>query len=196
MSISILVHSSDQEQTLGVTLPPLLLTVPGQALSHHPTLWASPPGQKQKKMELENFNKYSQRVQRSLVMCHTPKCLFVWLRSFQELKWFEMATKGPPPGATCAMSPHLSPSCDSLLARKEHWWMALPGMTFPKEKALSLLQKLKFFVVIPGKWSSLKSPGYTYKDIDNNHGGGFKKKINVSKLEIQECATLDITNIL
>lgn len=36
-------------------------------------------------------------------------------------------------------------------------------MTFSKDKALFLVQELKFFIVIPGKWSSLKNPGSAYR---------------------------------
>lgn len=92
--------------------------------------------------------------------------------------WFEVATKGAALGATCVghLISALPVPGPLGLARKEHWWLALSGMTFPKEKALSLLQKFKFFVVIPGKWSSLKSPGHAYKDIKTIMVEVFSKK--------------------
>lgn len=94
MSISILVHSSDQEQALQVKLPPLLLPVPDHSLVPPPQTLGISTGTETGRVELENLSKFSWKFEHSLVTCHSSKCLLVSLRLFQELKGTHVVWNG------------------------------------------------------------------------------------------------------
>lgn len=135
----------------------------GTASSHHPKFWASPWEQKQPRWSWRpwvNSHRNLSTAWWHATLLNVSLCHWGLSKNWRGPMWVEMAAEGPALGATCAVLPVTGPLG---LARKEHWWGALPGMAFPKDKTSSLLQKLKFFVVIPGKGSSLKSSGHVYK---------------------------------